>query len=63
MGSRNSNLLFITSSSAVFFVDMKCDETEKAGNDSKKVFGLVKELTQKQSPRSDVVNDKWYNTY
>ena len=40
------------------FVENKCMEMEKAGNNSKKVCGLVKELTQKSSARSDVINDK-----
>ena len=35
---------------------------EKAENDSKKVFGLVKELTQKSSARSDVINTRNDNT-
>jgi len=35
---------------------------EKAGNDSRKVFSLVKELTQKPSVRSDVINDSSGNT-
>ena len=40
------------------FVENKCMEMEKAGNNSKKVYSLVKELTQKSSARSDVINDK-----
>ncbi len=40
------------------FVEMKCDEMVRAGNDSKKVFGLVKELAQKPSAISDVINDR-----
>ena len=44
------------------FVERKCDEIEKARNDSRKVFSLVKELTQKSSTRSDVINDRTGNT-
>ena len=45
-------------SSYVQVVDVrKCDEMEKAGNDSKKVFSLVKELTQKTPVSFDVIND------
>jgi len=40
------------------FVERKCSEMEKAGGDSKKIYGLVKELTQKSSVRSDVIKDR-----
>ena len=40
------------------FVENKCMEMEKPGNNSKKVYNLVKELTQKPSARADVINDK-----
>ena len=40
------------------FVERKCEEMEKAGSDSKKVYELVRELTQKSSARSDAINDR-----
>ena len=40
------------------FIERKCDEMEKSGNDSKKVFGVVKELIQGSSTRSNIINSK-----
>ncbi len=40
------------------FIESKCcSEMERAGNDSKKVYSLVRELNQKSAARSDVIKD------
>ena len=42
------------------FIESKiCCEMERARNDSKKVYSLVGELTQKSAARSDVIKDNY----
>ena len=40
------------------YIEKKCNEMEKAGNDSKTIFKILGEIIKKPSTRSDVINDK-----
>jgi hypothetical protein len=44
------------------FIEKKCDELEAHKGESKKIFQIVKELTGKHTPRTDVINDEEGNT-
>jgi hypothetical protein len=40
------------------FIESKCEEMENCRGESKKVFQVLKEVTNKQPPRTDAVNDR-----
>ena len=40
------------------FIEKKCEEIEKSGGNSKKIFGVVRELTRKCCSSPGIINDK-----
>ena len=40
------------------FLESKCEEFEKCRGESKRMFRVLKELTNKWAPRTDAINDE-----